>query len=351
MIDILKHLILTQTGILEAMEKLNNIPNSLTMFVVDQNQRLLGTLTDGDIRRGFLKGNNLLDEVDKFMTKSFSYLNTNELLPAQIKEIKKRSVKLLPILDENYKIVRVIDFSKVKTILPVDAVLMAGGRGERLRPLTDTIPKPLLKIGEKPILEHNLDRLIANGIQHHFITIRYLGEQIESYFGNGSSKNVFIRYIKEDRPLGTMGAVSLIKEFKHQHILVMNSDLFTNIEFEDFYQDFLNEDADMSVATVPYAVDIPYAVLNLDDNRIKSFKEKPTFTYYSNAGIYLIKKEMLAKIPVEKGYNATDFIQALIDSGKKVIRYPIVGYWVDIGRQEDYNKVLEIYKHLPEING
>lgn len=348
MIDLSKHLIRDSASVLVGMEKLNRIPHTLTLFVVDENQRLKGTLTDGDIRRGFLNGLQLNDRVDKFITRDFSYLNTTELKPNQIRQIKNKGVRLLPVLDNDGRITRVIDFGKVKTILPVDAVLMAGGRGERLRPLTDNTPKPLLKIGEKPILEHNLDHLIYNGIQNFCITVRYLGDQIEAYFGDGSSKNISIKYVREDKPLGTIGSVSLINEFRHDHILVMNSDLFTNIDFEDFYEDFLNEQADMAVATVPYVVDVPYAVLNLDENKIRSFREKPTFTYYSNAGIYLIKRELLSKVPVETNYNATDFIQALIDAGKKVIRYPIVGYWIDIGKPEDYQKVLEIYKHLPD---
>jgi dTDP-glucose pyrophosphorylase len=346
MFDISKHILRDSSTVLEGMEKLNNIPHTLTLFVVNDKEQLVGTLTDGDIRRGFLKGLQLSDKVDSFITREFSYLNTSELRPSQIRQIKNRGVRLLPVIDETGKINRVIDFGKVKTILPVDAVLMAGGRGERLRPLTDKTPKPLLKIGEKPILEHNLDHLIFNGIQHYYITIRYLAEQIESYFGDGSSRGISIQYIKEEKPLGTLGSVSLIKEFKHRYILVMNSDLFTNIDFEDFYEDLIQENADMSVATVPYVVDVPYAVLNLDENKIRSFREKPTFTYYSNAGIYLIKKELLDNVPVDKNYNATDFIQALIDAGKKVIRYPIIGYWIDIGKPEDYQKVQEIAKHI-----
>lgn len=345
MIDISMHTISSGANILEAMERLNNIPRTLTLFVLDENQSLIGTLTDGDIRRGFLKGNLLHDTVLNFMTRNFSYLNTEELLPSQIKQIKNKGVKLLPVLDNNNRIQRVIDFSEIKTILPLDVVLMAGGRGERLRPLTDNIPKPLLKIGEKPILEHNIDRLIKYGIQNYFITIRYLGEQIEAFFGNGTIKNIQIHYIKEKNPLGTIGSVSMIGNFKHDHILVMNSDLFTNIDFEDFYEDFINEQADMAVATVPYIVDVPYAVLNLDENKIRSFREKPTFTYYSNAGIYLIKRELLSNVPVEMNYNATDFIQALIDAGKKVIRYPIFGYWIDIGKHEDLQKAQELAKY------
>ena len=126
----------------------------------------------------------------------------------------------------------------------------------------------------------------------------------------------------------------------------MNADLFTNIDLEDFYQDFMDQDADLSIATVPYTVDVPYAVLNLNENHVKGFREKPTYTNHSNAGIYLIKRELLKTIPVQKSYNATDFIQALIDSGKKVVRFPIIGYWIDIGKPEDFQKVQEIAKHI-----
>ena len=346
MIDISKHVIPSTASILEAMEQINDIPLTLTLFVLDKQQRVIGTLTDGDIRRGFLKGFGLTNAVDKFMIKSFSSIGTTELLPSQIRQIKNKGVKLLPVVDKDQRIVKIIDFAKVKNILPVDAVLMAGGRGERLRPLTDNMPKPLLKVGEKPIMEHNIDRLIEYGVLQYFVTIKYLGEQIETYFGDGSSKNISMQYVKEEVPLGTMGAVSLIRNFKHQHVLVMNSDLFTNIDYEDFYQNFLDEDADMAVATIPYVVDIPYAVLNLNENHITSFKEKPTYTYFSNAGIYLIKKELFDFIPVEQSYNATDFIQALIDSGKKVVRYPLIGYWIDIGKPEDFQKAQEMADYL-----
>jgi NDP-sugar pyrophosphorylase family protein len=152
--------------------------------------------------------------------------------------------------------------------------------------------------------------------------------------------------VYENEPLGTIGSVSLINDFRHENILVMNADLFTNIDLEDFYQDFVDQQADMSIATVPYTVDVPYAVLNLNENNVKGFREKPTYTYHSNAGIYLIKRELLKTIPVQKSYNATDFIQALIDTGKKVVRFPIIGYWIDIGKPEDFQKVQEIAKHI-----
>ncbi len=350
MIDYSKQLIKADNNIKEAFRMLNNVPQNLTLFVTNGNGKMVGTLTDGDIRRGFLKGLELSDAVSTFMSVNFHFLNHTEVGPDRIKEIKDKGVKLLPVLDSEGCILRIIDFSKVKTLLPVDAVLMAGGRGERLRPLTDNTPKPLLKVGNKPIIEHNIDHLCEYGIRNYHITLRYLAQQIEDYFGDGSKKNIDIKYIRENQPLGTLGAVKLIQELKHDNVLVMNSDLFTNIDLEDFYQDFVKQDAAMSIASVPYVVDIPYAVLSLDNDQVNGFKEKPTYTYYSNAGIYLIKKEMLESIPAETAYHATDLIQDLIDKGEKVIRFPILGYWIDIGKPEDYQKVQEIAKHLQSNN-
>ena len=346
MINYTKHLIKKTALILEALQKLNEVPTNLTLFVTEELGKMVGTLTDGDIRRGFLRGLQLDETVGKFMASSFQFLNDNEITPAQIREIKNKGVKLLPVLGHDGCIRRIIDFNKVKTILPVDVVLMAGGRGERLRPLTDSVPKPLLPVGNKPIIEHNIDHLMQYGIRNFHIAIRYLGNMIENYFGNGQMKEITIQYVREEEPLGTFGALSLISQYQHQHILVMNSDLFTNIEVEDFYQNFIDQDADMAIASIPYVVDIPYAVLNLKDDQVQGFREKPTYTYYSNAGIYLIKQELLKTIPAHTRFDATDFIQSMIDSGKKVVRYPLLGYWIDIGKPEDYQKVQEIVKHI-----
>jgi len=148
---------------------------------------------------------------------------------------------------------------------------MAGGRGERLRPLTDTVPKPLLKIDNKPILEHNIDRLIDFGMDDFHIAVKYLGEQIENYFGNGSNKSININYIRETAPMGTIGAISLIEGFSSEHVLIINSDVLTNIDYEDFYRNFIEEDASMAVASIPYKVNMPFAVLETSGNRILSF--------------------------------------------------------------------------------
>jgi NDP-sugar pyrophosphorylase family protein len=188
--------------------------------------------------------------------------------------------------------------------------------------------------------------MIQYGLDEFFITIKHLGDQVVNYLGDGSSRGVRIHYIREDEPMGTIGSVSMIKGLEHENILLMNSDLLTNIDFEDFYKKYLEEKADMAVASIPYQVNLPYAVLETKDGSIRSFKEKPTYTYYSNAGIYLIKRELLKLIPQGKAFNATDFMEALLERKKKLIYYPILGYWLDIGRHEDYIKANEDIKHI-----
>lgn len=282
-----KNNIIHQNQVLrDALEKLNAVPEGLTLFVIDENDCMVGTLTDGDIRRGLLEGKAIQDEIKYFMFKNFRYLQRNNYSLNEIDELKQKRIKLLPLLDHQKKIIRIIELEKLKSLLPIDVVIMAGGRGVRLKPLTDSIPKPLLKIGDKPIIEHNIDRLIDYGIDTIHISIRYLGHMIKNYLGNGEGKNVAITYVEEEEALGTLGAASLIQEFTHEHILIMNSDLLTNIDFEDFYRNFINTDADMAVASIPYKVNIPYAVLETANTSITAFTEKPTYTYYSNAGIY-----------------------------------------------------------------
>lgn len=338
--------IYSQQSIREALEKLNDLPLTLTLFVLNENNQLVGTLTDGDIRRSLLKGVVIDEILEKVMYTNYRFIRKNEFSKLAINKFKDLNINFIPLLDDSNKIIKILNLAKLKTILPVDAVLMAGGRGERLRPLTDSTPKPLLKVGDKSIIERNIDRLAEFGISDLSITIKYLGNQIIDKFGNGESKNITINYVEELEPLGTIGSVSLIESFKNDSILVMNSDLLTNIDFEDFYNNFENEDADMAVASIPYKVDIPYAVIEKEGNRILSFKEKPTYTYYSNAGIYLIKKELLYLIPVAKHFNATDFMDVLIANGKKVIHFPIHGYWLDIGKHDDFNKAQEDVDHI-----
>jgi NDP-sugar pyrophosphorylase family protein len=215
---------------------------------------------------------------------------------------------------------------------------MAGGRGIRLSPLTDNTPKPLLPIGGAPIIEHIIERISLFGVKKIYISINYLGEKIKKYFGDGTSRDIQIKYIEEDMALGTIGAVSKINHFEHSYVLITNSDLLSNINYEDFFLDFIHKDADMAVVTIPYNVNIPYAVLETKDKNVINFKEKPTYTYYSNAGIYLVKKSILNTIPKDTFYNATDLMEELLKASKKIISYPLIGYWLDIGNPDDFAK-------------
>ncbi|MBK0401707.1 nucleotidyltransferase family protein [Adhaeribacter sp. BT258] len=319
---------------------------SKALFIVDENGKLLGTLTDGDIRRGLIAGKDIDASVENFINRNFRYLYESQLTLSDLNALREIKIVLVPVLDQSKKLIKILDLNDRKAILPVDAIIMAGGRGERLKPLTDAVPKPMLKVGDKPIIEHNLDRLIYFGIENITISIKYLGEQLKAAFGNGEEKGIHIQYITEEQPLGTIGAVSMIDGFKNDHVLIMNSDLLTNIDFEDFFQTYQEQNADIAIATVPYKVDIPYAVLEVENSRIKDFKEKPSYTYYSNAGIYLIKREFLRLIPKGAHYNATDLMELLLKNGHNVVSYPILGYWLDIGKHEDFLKAQVDIKHI-----
>jgi dTDP-glucose pyrophosphorylase len=342
-----EHLIQSGTSIKGALIKLNELAKDAILFIVDEKNKLKGSLTDGDVRRGLISGITIDHKVDDIIQPDPRFLRKGEYDIQKVIEYREGNFRILPILDKDDIIINVINFRETRSYLPVDAVIMAGGKGERLKPLTDNTPKSLLKVGGKPIIEHNIDRLMLYGVDDFWITLRYLGEQIENYFKNGHSKNARMNYVREAIPLGTIGAVSNIRNFAHDYILIMNSDILTNIDYEHFFLDFINQNADFSVLTIPYQVTIPYAVLETENKKIHNFIEKPTYTYYSNGGIYLMKRETLKHLPAaETLFHATDFMEKLIESKHKVISYPLSGYWLDIGKHEDYKRAQEDIKSI-----
>lgn len=344
------HIINAKLTLISALRQINSISSGpLVLFAVDDNECAVGTLTDGDIRRALIRGCNTATPIFEAMHKNFNYLHKGiddnvENLRLQ----KSLKMKLVPVLDASNHIVEIINLEKYKSKLPIDAVLMAGGKGERLRPLTNNTPKPLIQIGNKPIIDYNVDSLISYGLKHINVTVNYLGEQIEEHFSK-ERDGVLIKTVREPKYLGTIGSIRFIEQFYNDTVLLMNSDLFTNIDYEDFYLHFKQYDADMSVAAVPYVVKVPYGIFNLDGRNILSVSEKPTMTYYANAGIYLIKKECLELVPEDIFFNATDFMDKLLVLGYKVIRYPISGYWIDIGQHEELERAREIAKHLVNV--
>ncbi len=341
-----KYIIKDNSTIREALVALNKLSDdTLTLLVVDCEDRMVGTLTDGDLRRKLIDGISLSDPISLAMCKDFRFLDDGQIDVEAIRKLRELNITLLPCLDKNRHIIRVYDLKVRSSILPIDAVLMAGGKGERLRPLTEKIPKPLLKVGEKSIIDYNVERLISFGIENISVTVNYLKEQIEEHF-NDFSSGIKIRCVSEPSYLGTFGAVQFVDNFQNDTVLVMNSDLFTNVNYEDFYLHHIQNNADMSVAAVPYSVNVPYGIFELDGRVVKGLCEKPTYNYFANGGIYLVNRNLLEQIPSNTLYNATDFMEHLIEKGYKVIRYPITGYWIDIGKIEDYKKAQELVKHL-----
>lgn len=219
---------------------------------------------------------------------------------------------------------------------------MAGGRGERLAPLTDTCPKPLLKVGDKPIVEYSISRLIDTGVTDFTFCVNYLGDMIKDHFGDGSNWRVQFDYIHEPEALGTIGGVSLKENFRFEDILVINGDLLTTINFERFYAFFIEEEADMAIATIPYRVNLPYGILEQSSNHeVQSIREKPNYTYYINTGIYFVRRDLLDLLPQGERYDAVDLIELAMQNERKVSAFHLMDYWIDIGQMEDYQKAQE----------
>ena len=342
--DVLIH---KNKNLVEGLQCLNELRNlsRLILFVVDDNEKVIGSVTDGDIRRSIIAEQNLQKTLGEIANPDFKRLYQKDTYQS-FEKYRKSDIKILPILNQEGKMVDLIDLEYTKAQLPLEAVIMAGGRGKRLSPLTDTIPKPMLRLGDKPIIEHNIDRLISFGVKKIYISVKYLGEQIVNYLGDGSQKGITIEYVWEDEPLGTAGALALINNLTTEHILLMNSDLFTNVNFESLYLKLINENADMAVASTEYKVDIPYAVFETREGRVTNFKEKPSFIYHSNAGVYILKRSLISKIEKGKYCDITDVMEQLVTEGGKLVYDPIIGYWIDIGKTVDYEHAQEFIKHL-----
>lgn len=344
--NVARHLIAERATVREALGRLDALAADAVLFLTNEQDVLTGALTDGDIRRYLLQGGAVDDEVRLAAFSDFQYVRSSQVNLRALQDIRKKRIAIVPILDAAGRLVEIFNFRTQKSLLPVDAVIMAGGVGSRLRPLTNDVPKPLLPVGGKPIIEHNIDRLKAYGVEHLTISIKYLGQQLIDYFGDGSARGMKINYVTEEEPRGTIGAISEINAFVNDYVLVMNSDLLTTIDFEAMFLHCLDHDADMAVATIPYEVKVPYGVIEHENELVTGLREKPTYTYYSNAGIYILKRAHVGLVPKTGRFGAPDLMEALYSSGKRVVHYPIVGYWLDIGKHHDYEKAQEDIKKL-----
>lgn len=341
------HILSSKATLRQALDRLNRLSGQvMTLMITDDNGVMAGTLTDGDCRRALLAGITLEQPVSLAMHREFKSLLADNIDISAAKRYRNAGIKLIPLLRPDGTIERIIDLSGNRTVLPVSAVLMAGGRGERLRPLTDTLPKPLLEIGGKAIIDYNIEALATSGITDITVTTRYLADKLQEHFALPVA-DVQVKCVQEDKPLGTIGALTLVdRNYSNGTTLVMNSDLLTTISFEDMFLTHLDRQADITVAVLPYTVSVPYAILDTEGDRITGISEKPTYSYYANAGIYLISNTLLNTLPAGKHIDATDFIEKAINSGHSVTYYPINGTWIDIGTPGDFKQAEELMRHL-----
>lgn len=341
----MRNLINEQSTLLQALALLNSLPASaMTLFVTDSRGAVTGSLTDGDIRRALIAGKGLDSPAGDAACRSFRALRGDESDVELIRECRRAGIKLLPRLNADGTPAEIVDLSLTRSRLPLSAILMAGGKGERLRPMTLTTPKPLLTIEGKAIIDYNIEALAAVGVRDITVTTRYLAEQLDEHFAREVA-GVKVRTVREDTPLGTIGSARLADISAEGNTLVMNSDLITTISFEELYLKHRDSGADATVAVIPYQVSVPYAILTLDGERVTGIAEKPSYSYYANGGIYIFRNPLLRGLQPGRRTDATDLIDEIIASGGMVAYYPIKGTWIDVGSPTDFRQAAELMRH------
>ena len=311
------------------------------IIVIDDNERLLGTITDGDIRRGILNNIDFSDSVKKVMNSEPLSVSKEDKHQNIYKQMQIRDILHVPILDNKNRVVGIFSDPKTKKVnpLPNHVVLMAGGFGKRLKKLTTDKPKPLLKLGDKPILETILISLREQGFSNFHISTFFKGEMIKEYFGDGSKWDVKVDYITEPEPLGTAGALGLLdREKLKDPILIMNGDLLTKINFLSLLKLHSKESAMATSCTTEYSFEIPFGVVKIKDNAILSISEKPRQKFFVNAGIYLVNPELLDYVDGKSYLDMPTLFQLAIDKKMKLSAFPIFEYWLDVGNMNDYHK-------------
>lgn len=335
-----KHLIGSEARIVEALDALNRLSGEcMTLFVTDREGRVSGSVTDGDIRRALIGGRSLDDEVSLVCRSDFRSIDVEKGDYSVIAEARKAGVQLLPVLRDGFP-VKFIDLRHARGWVSAAAVLMAGGAGERLRPLTLKTPKPLLHVGGRPIIDYNIELLREYGVDDIYVTVNYLKEQIMEHFAPDRG----VACVEETEKLGTMGSLSLIEDIHAPNIIVMNSDLLTDINLEAMWLKHLDTEAWMTVAVTPYTVSVPFAIMEHEGDRVTGLSEKPTYNYYANAGIYMLRAEVMEYLEKGKYLDAPDLIERLLGEGKRVSQYIVEGRWIDIGSPDDYRHACELMK-------
>ena len=331
-------LIRSDATLKETMQQIDETSLQFAAVVNDQNQ-LVGTVTDGDIRRAILKGTSLHDSIHRVMNPEPKVIVDSLPISQRQQRLRQLRLKQVPVVDEQNRVVDIwfVDDQETKKHTN-KVVLMAGGLGTRLRPLTEHTPKPMLPIGGKPILELIIEHFKKHGFYDFIISVNYKKEAIQNYFQDGAAFDVSIEYIEEQKRLGTAGALSLIKQSIKEPFFVMNGDILTNFNCEAMLQQHLDQEAFATMAVREYEYQIPYGVIKYNGIQLRQIIEKPTHQELVSAGIYILNHECLLDIPQNTFYDMPVLFETYVEQSKNVQLYQIHDYWLDIGRFEDYEE-------------
>ncbi|MFC1822857.1 nucleotidyltransferase family protein [Thermodesulfobacteriota bacterium] len=339
-------LISVDTPILKVIEVINNSSLQVAL-VVNEEKELLGMITDGDVRRAILRNIPLTESSEMIMCKNFTVAHTRDSRESIISLMKRKELRHVPVIDDKG---RIVDLKVLLHLIESQqkmenwVVLMAGGMGTRLQPMTFEYPKPLLHVGGKPLLEIIIQNFMEYGLYKFFISIHYKASMIEDYFGDGSKWGIEISYIKEEKKLGTAGALSLLKKRPEKPLFVMNSDLLTKVNFKQLIDFHVQNKSSGTMCVKEYDLRIPYGVVNVDGSKLLNLEEKPIHRYFVNAGIYILEPETLNHIPKNKFFDMTTMFEKLLDLGIRTTTFPIHEYWIDIGKMDDYEQANGEYK-------
>jgi dTDP-glucose pyrophosphorylase len=317
-------------------------------LIVDEKNMLLGTLTDGDIRRGLLKGLSLNNTIESLIFKMPTVAKISDTKDEILKLALSKKLRQIPIVDDSGRVIGIQEIEELLKIKekPNKVVLMVGGLGTRLRPLTKNTPKPMLKVGNKPILQTIVEKFADYGYINIVMCLNYKSHVIKDYFGGGSEFGVNIEYILEEQRMGTAGALSLLEEKLTEPFFVMNGDLLTNLNFEKMLAFHENRRADATMCVREYDIEVPYGVVNIDNENIISIEEKPVHSFCVSAGIYILDPDCINLIPRNEFYDMPSLFEKMILNNKKMISFPLQEYWLDIGRISDYERANLEYSNI-----
>lgn len=344
----LKKLLLSPDATIRRALEIIDSGSAKIALVADQDQKLLGTLTDGDLRRAILAGRSLDDSIASIYFRTPTTCGINDSKEKILQLAVANKLYQIPVVDGNG---RVVGIAEVDDLLKPErrtnkVVLMAGGLGTRLSPLTDTTPKPMLHVGNKPILETIIENFAKYGYSEIILSVNYKSQMIQDYFGNGAAHGVNIEYVHEAKRMGTAGALTFIRDSLTEPFFVMNGDLLTNINFEHMHDYHISHDAAATMAVREYEFQVPYGVVNVFQGGIVSIEEKPTHKFFVSAGIYMLSPKALELVPDDEFFDMPTLFEKLISKGSNAVSFPVREYWLDIGRMSDYERANHEYGRI-----